>query len=710
MRGVRTAEIRGALPVVLLAVMGGLASAARALASTPTPTSIPTSIVGGTHPPSIEEVEIEAAAVGAPISPLIYGQFIEHVGRGVYGGLWAEMLEDRKFFYPVTGEAPAWEMFTPGIHSWEGEGHPYELLMRSPWMILGDKRAITMTHAGGPSGGPTPQLEPSGPQSAVGLMQERLALRDGRDYVGRIVLGGDLAAAAPVEVSLVWGGGASARQTIVLSGLKGHSFQTIPLAFHAGATTDNGRLEIVARGTGGVVRIGAVSLMPADNLSGWRSDTIARLRELASPVYRWPGGNFVSGYDWRDGIGDPDRRPPRKNPAWKGVEPNDVGLHELMALCRLINAEPYVAVNTGTGGPQAAADLVAYANAAESTPLGRLRAANGHPSPFGVRLWAVGNEMYGEWQLGHLPVDKYVARHRQIAAAMWAVDPKIWLVGVGAVGDWSRTMLAQAASQMTLISEHDYWHGSADVVAHVAQAREGIRRIAEAHRAYRRDIPSLATRNVRVAFDEWNYWYGAYEYGELGTRYFLKDGLGIAAGLHELFRNSDLFYMANYAQTVNVIGAIKTSPDAAELEPTGLVLSLYRHHFGTLPVTVRGVPAPLDVSAAWVENAGHDRTALTVAVVNPDPVRARRLHLGIAGARLSGGGARFVLTGASPLAANAPGRPRGVTVEETSLGAGAAAGPVDIPPLSVTLLVLTASAGPAPGDAGRRPESPTKSP
>jgi alpha-N-arabinofuranosidase len=423
--------------------------------------------------------------------------------------------------------------------------------------------------------------------------------------------------------------------------------------------------------------------MPADNISGWRRETIARMRELDATVYRWPGGNFVSGYDWKDGIGDRDRRPPRKNPAWKGVEPNDVGLHEFVELCRLIKAEPYVAVNTGMGDVHTAADLVAYANGAKNTPLGELRAKNGHPLPFDIRLWAVGNEMYGEWQLGHLPIDRYVAKHRAFADAMWAVDPKIQLVGVGALGDWSRTMLDRAGSHMTFISEHDYWHGDPDVVAHVAQAPDGIRRIAEAHRMYRKELPALAGKNVRIAFDEWNYWYGAYEYGELGTRYFLKDGLGVAAGLHELFRNSDLFYMANYAQTVNVIGAIKTNSDAAELEPTGLVLSLYRHHFGTLPVGVRGCPKPLDIVAAWTK----DRTALTVAVVNPEPTRTRRLHLRIAGVGPNRSGRRFLLTGAGPMAGNAPGKPRGVTVKESAIGQ-APDGAIEIPPLSVTLLVF----------------------
>ena len=115
------------------------------------------------------------------------------------------------------------------------------------------------------------------------------------------------------------------------------------------SSTDNGRIEIVATGKGHFY-VGTVSIMPDDNILGWRADTVALFKELNSPVYRWPGGNFVSGYDWKDGIGDPDRRPPRKNPAWKGIEHNDVGIHEFMELCREINAEAFIAVNTGLGG------------------------------------------------------------------------------------------------------------------------------------------------------------------------------------------------------------------------------------------------------------------------------------------------------------------------------------------------------------------------
>ena len=144
------------------------------------------------------------------------------------------------------------------------------------------------------------------------------------------------------------------------NGITRRDHATSALIVTARGTTDNGRLEITSRGSGRLT-VGTASLMPADNILGWRADTIAMVEELDSPVYRWPGGNFVSGYDWKDGIGDPDQRPPRKNPAWKGVESNDVGLHEFMDLMREIDAEPFVAVNTGLGEPEAAAEQVELA-------------------------------------------------------------------------------------------------------------------------------------------------------------------------------------------------------------------------------------------------------------------------------------------------------------------------------------------------------------
>jgi alpha-L-arabinofuranosidase len=648
------------------------------------PSSLRLAVVAGLLAPAAlaaappAAIVIDASKTRAPISKYLYGQFTEHLGRCIYGGLWAEMLEDRKFFYPVDGEMPAWALHQPGKSSWEGEGHPYELLVRSPWMILGARQAVSMSREKPFVGEHTPVIAANA--KGAGLAQERLGLVSGRRYVGRIVLAG-APAAAPIHVSLVWGSGASDRQTVAFDKL-GEEYQTLPLAFTARGATDNGRLEIVGYGEGSF-RVGTVSLMPADNLRGWRSDTLARLRELDAPVYRWPGGNFVSGYDWNDGIGDPDRRPPRKNPAWKGIESNDVGLDEFLVLCRELGTEPYIAVNTGLGGVEAAAAEVEYVNGVVTTAQGRRRAANGHPQAYGVKWWGIGNEMYGDWQLGHMPLAEYQKKHNRVVEAMRKVDPSIVPVAVGAVGEWSRAMLTGSIAHMGLISEHTYWQNKPDVVAHVEQASAAIRKIAEAHRAYRSELPSLKGKDVRIALDEWNYWYGPNEYGELGTRYFLQDALGAAVALHELFRNSDLFFMANYAQTVNVIGAIKTTKTAAEIETTGLVLKLYRERFGVAPFEIAGDLRPLDVSAAL----SADGRELTLAVVNPTEATSQ-LAVQLAGGRaLSGSGQKWVLTGPNRWSYNQPGAPRQVDIRGEAVTGDP--GLLEAAPLSVSLFSLS---------------------
>ena len=175
--------------------------------------------------------------------------------------------------------------------------------------------------------------------------------------------------------------------------------------------------------------------MPANNVQGFRAEVIAQLKQLNSGVYRFPGGNFLSGHEWRNAIGDPDKRPPIMDPVWHAVQPNDVGTDEFMTLCRLLNVEPYVTVNAGFGDEWSAAQLVEYANGAVTTPMGRLRAANGHAEPYHVKFWGVGNEPWGEWQLGFMPVAQWELKHDMFAKAMRKVDPSIKLIAAGAMPD-----------------------------------------------------------------------------------------------------------------------------------------------------------------------------------------------------------------------------------------------------------------------------------
>ena len=171
--------------------------------------------------------------------------------------------------------------------------------------------------------------------------------------------------------------------------------------------------------------------------------------------------------------------------------------------------------------------------------------------------------MYGDWQLGHMPLEKYVEKHNEFAEAMRAVDPSIKLVAVGDVGPVERGDAdGNCADHMDLISEHFYCQERPGLLGHVRAdpAADPADRRGPSQVPPRRS-PALEGKDIRIALDEWNYWYGPHVFGELGTRYFLKDALGIAAGLHEYVRQSDIVFMANYAQTVNVIGCIKTTQD-----------------------------------------------------------------------------------------------------------------------------------------------------
>ncbi len=622
-------------------------------------------------------VTVDAGKVREPISKYIYGQFIEHLGRCIYGGIWAEMLEDRKFYYPVTDE------FKPYSKESE-EGGEFPVVTGSPWKVIGKDGCVAMIAKDSYVGDQTPQIDLGQGTVACGIEQMGLALIKDKEYTGRVVLAGD-AKVGPIKVSLVWGKGKEQRQTVTIENVTGE-FVKYPFKFKSAVDTDNGKLQIVGHGKGKFM-IGTVSFMPADNVNGMRPDTLALLKELDAPLYRWPGGNFVSGYDWRDGIGDVDKRPPRKNPAWTGLEHNDFGLDEFVAFCREVNAEPMIAVNTGFGDAHSAYEEVVYANGSIDTTMGKWRAENGNPAPYNVEFWCVGNEMFGRWQLGYMSLNHYTLKHNRVAKKMWQADPFIKLVGVGDRGRWSRRMLERCADYMDLISEHwyvgfEYKEKTSPAIEHVAKAVQATREKAEYHRALRRELESLEGKDIRIALDEWNYWYGPHVYGELGVRYYMQDALGIAAGLHEMFRNSDIYYMANYAQTVNVIGCIKTTKTEAGFATTAMPLMLYRKHFGEIPVKISDVPEPLDIVAAWTK----ERDAITIAIVNPTR-EGYELAVDLKGAKITGQGQKWVIEHDDPMAYNEPGKEPKVAIAESSVRGISDRLTAD--PLSVTLYKLS---------------------
>jgi alpha-N-arabinofuranosidase len=577
-------------------------------------------------------VKINITSTKEPMSVYIYGQFIEHLGKCIYGGIWAEMIEDRKFWYK------------PGER-------------QSPWQVKGNKSLFYVDKSTSFVGDHTPVLTVDA-KASVSMRQSGLGLKSNLDYNGHIVL----KATPGIKTVRITLQGGEKSETVTIRGLTTR-YASYPLTFKSNKHTLNASLEIEPSGSG-KIWVGTISLMPSDNIEGFRSDVITLLRELDAPVYRWPGGNFVSGYNWKDGVGNHDKRPPRKNPAWRGVEHNDVGIHEFMTFCKLLNTEPYIAVNAGLGNFEQARQEVEYCNGSADTPMGKLRTINGHPEPWKVKWWSIGNEMYGDWQLGHMSTEEFVKKHNVFAQAMRSVDPDIKIIAVGELGDWDRMMLSQCSDGMDFISEHFYrqdWHGGG-LMTHVKQIPEAIREKAEAHRMYRKEISALAGKDIRICMDEWNYWYGPHIYGELGTRYFMRDAMGIAAGINEYSKQSDIIFMANYAQTVNVIGCIKTNTTSSVLAATGQVLKLYRQKFGTIPVTISGETRPLEIAATL--NEAKDK--LTISIINPT-WDALDLPVEIINGSILDKGELWQVTAPDDLAFNEPGRPEKVKIEGTTV-------------------------------------------
>jgi alpha-N-arabinofuranosidase len=649
---------------------------------------------------------INAASVGPPISPYIYGGFLEHLRGVITDCFWSELLTDRKFYHSVTlGPPPQ----PPGPGA--APGAPRR------WRPIGPDAAIVMDTRAPYVGEHSPAVQLSSGE-ARGIAQSGLVLVGGKAYVGRLVLAADRG--TDVDVSLVWGEGAAARQTLRVKA--SNDWHTAPLQFTTGADAHDGRIEISATGSG-TLRIGAVSLMPVDNVGGFRADTIALMREMDCRILRLPGGNFISAYDWKNTIGDPDRRPPILDPVWNAVQQNDAGLDELLNLCRLVNAEPYWCVNTGFGEPRSGAELVEYVNGPASSEWGARRAANGHRDPWRVKYWNIGNEMYGNWQFGQMARDQYNIKHNLFADAMRKVDPAIYIVApggfademttgqglvipgqykveIGSDRDWAYGMLKNSWGRFDALATHAYpaenkrynfttgkqFDVQQSLNEWARQMADRVGTMVDCWEDYKKLFPKLADGQVKVFFDEWAYHFQA----------DLKGSLAIALAFHEFFRHTDFIDMAGYTMATAWLDFDRTR---SVISAKGRVFQLYNQHFGKWPLAVTGnspVPPPrypiggdqprvntgsatwpLDVSAALTA----DRNALVLAVINATE-EARTLEVAFEGFKAGRNGRRWQLAGTSVDAVNRVGRPPEVAITERSFRP---ARTLSIAPISVEL-------------------------
>lgn len=604
--------------------------------------------VGGAQsaPPAV--ITLDRTKSGPRISRYVYGQFIEHLGRCIRQGIWAEMLRDRKF---LQEPGQSWTVVAP-------QGAPFEAI-HAPDAAYAGEKGIDLWLKGAPAG-------------PCGIQQAGLGVRARKEYAGYGILSG-AGKPAKLTVTLRWAPGPDGAQSRVVE--VGPTYKRYEFRFTAAADSDDASLSVTLDAAGHAW-IGALSLMPADNVRGMRADTLDLIRQVGAPITRWPGGNFVSGYNWKDGIGDRDRRPPRWERAWNDIEDNDFGLDEFMDFCAEVKTEPYICVNAGLGSAQDAADEVQYANGSESTIWGAARARNGHRRPYNVVWWGVGNEMYGDWQLGNIPVARYADRHNAYVGAMRAVDQKIKIVGVGSPGSWNDEFVGRSVGAMDLLSGHHYSSrelrmplSDADRKTYAdrfpeysASVAAGIRSIVQDFRGRTKD-PARAA--LRLAIDEWGIvrdWNPAPDGMGIGSfehYYPLGDAIAAARGLHEILRNADVVEMANWAQLVNVIAAIKTSRTEAVMDPVGYMLAVYGGNLvgRLLPIeTPNGLP--IDIIGAKDTDQGFMSAAIVNYSLTDDVTLDVRIPDGKEQSCLC-----WTLTGRSFADTNVPGQPELVTLK-----------------------------------------------
>ena len=320
---------------------------------------------------------------------------------------------------------------------------------------------------------------------------------------------------------------------------------------------------------------------PTADEKGFRRDVMEMVRRLNVPVVRYPGGNFVSGFNWEDSIGPRENRPKRLDLAWFTTETNEVGLHEFIDWCRQVNTQPMYAVNLGTRGPDDARRIVEYCNHPGGTALSDLRIRNGAKDPFGVKLWCLGNEMDGPWQICAKTAREYGAAAREAAKVMKWVDPSIELVACGSsaydmptFGTWEYEMLMECYEHVDYVSLHRYYNNhadnTADFLARSLDMDGFIRTVVSICDAV--GGTKHSRKKLNLSFDEWNVWYHSLAQDEeikkrdrwgralplLEDIYNFEDALLVGALLITFLRNADRVKIACMAQLVNVIAPIMT--------------------------------------------------------------------------------------------------------------------------------------------------------
>jgi alpha-N-arabinofuranosidase len=446
----------------------------------------------------------------------------------------------------------------------------------------------------------------------------------------------------------------------------------------------------------------------ADDL-GCRKDVLEALKRLQFTAMRYPGGNFVSGYHWLDAVGPREKRPVTRDLAWQSIETNEFGPDEFLTLAKRMDWTPMMAVNLGTGTPEEARNWLEYCNIESGSRWANLRIENGYPQPHNVRLWCLGNEMDGPWQIGHVPAEQYAISAQQTACMMKMCDPNIELVACGSCApelptylEWDRQVLEHCRDDIEYLSLHRYVGNPENDTPEFLAVTNSIDRQIEATDAVCAAVHHTrkTRRKVKLSFDEWNIWYRA-RTGEhvdgrgkfapplLEEMYNLEDALVAAGFLNSFIRHADSVKIANLAQIVNVIAPIFTKGDDMLLQSIFYPIEMYsKRRTGTsLQLRVDGPGYESKryghvktIDASAILNGKH----ISVFLVNRDLQKPMEVKVRLADVNVQRLVDAEIVTGSDPKMANTfecPVQVRSHVHEDVCIENGSAT--VYLPPMSV---------------------------
>jgi alpha-N-arabinofuranosidase len=469
---------------------------------------------------------------------------------------------------------------------------------------------------------------------------------------------------------------------------------------------------------------------PLADSRGFRKDTLKEVKELAVPIMRYPGGNFVSGYNWLDGVGPKKNRPTVLERAWNSLETNQFGTNDFMDWARAVGTEPLLGFNLGTGTPEMAVAYVEYCNFARGTKWSDLRRAHGYEQPHKVKYWCLGNEMDGPWQIGTLTAREYGRKARDIAQQIRVIDPDLQLIACGSSApgmptylQWDREVLEECYDMVDGISLHCYY-GNGETSGgkterYLAMNLDMERQIHEISAVcdYVQGI-KRSPKKLWLSFDEWNVWYRANQgdhtngHGKFAPKlleetYNLEDALLVGGLLNTLMRRSDRVRVGCLAQIVNVIAPLMTSEKGVLRQSTyhPYAMALKYGHGRVLDLQVEGETYP--ISAAGLRGsyardgqvpfvdvvATYDaaQKRATVFALNRDLANERELRLDFEDITPSAVLACETLTGADLKAFNTFDSPNQVVPAKLDAGKPGAKMTVKLPARSYTVLHLAAS-------------------